>query len=158
MSAKAIRNPIHVFFPVQYSCPLFPDFVNQSTHQCNIICCSNCASFLKVVDEDYSMCIPKNTSHNFSSQSMQKLFRIAAKIGLISLQNGHMKLFLVDCEQLMHPSCTELSHPQMCMQNLIKRSVEVNTISDITRTFTFGSFKTILWILLVISGVVISFG
>ena len=37
-------------------------------------------------------------------------------------------------------------------------SVEIDTISTISRTFTFGSFKAIPWILLIISGVVILFG
>ena len=51
--------------------PFLPDFVNQLIQYCIIICSSNLPSFLKVVDEDYSMCIPKNTSHNFPSQLLR---------------------------------------------------------------------------------------
>ena len=47
-----------------------------------------------------------------------------------------------------------LMHKCVC-KILTTRSIEMDTIS---RTFTFGSFKTISWILLIIFGVVISFG
>ena len=136
----------------------------------HIICSSNLPCFLQIVDEDYSMCIPENTSyglcfsgfgefwesHDFRSQllrfrtlwctfirfsrlfspltwlrsmvvdpcfilyhkSTQKLVRIAVKICQILLQSGHTNAFMVDCEQPRYPSCTELSHAQMCMQNI----------------------------------------
>ena len=48
-----------------------PNFVNLSIQQCSIICSSNRPSFFKVVDEYYSMCIPKDTSHSFPN----RLFR-----------------------------------------------------------------------------------
>ena len=51
-------------------------------------------------------------------KSKQELFRIAVEIGQIFLQSGYTNAFLVDCEQLQHPSCTELFHAQMCMQNI----------------------------------------
>ena len=93
-------------------------------------------------------------------KSTKKLFRIAVKIGQILLPSGHTNAFLVECEQLWHPSCTELSHAQMCMQNIDHTlSWDGYDLSyNISRTFTFRSFKTIWWILLTISGVVISFG
>ena len=48
-------------------------------------------------------------------------------------------------------------HKYVC-KILTTRSIEMDTISAISRTFTFGSFKTISWILLIISGAVITFG
>ena len=54
----------------------------------------------------------------YRHKSKQKLFRIAVKIGQSLLWSGHMIAFLVDCEHSRHPSCTELSHAQMCMQNI----------------------------------------
>ena len=51
-------------------------------------------------------------------KSMQKLFRIAVKTGQILLRSDDKNAFLVDCEQSQHLSCTELSHAQMCMQNI----------------------------------------
>ena len=86
-------------------------------------------------------------------KSTQKLFQIAVKIGQILFRNGHTNAFLVDCEQSLQPSCTELSHPQCVCKILTTYSIEMDTIS---RIFTFGLFETILWILLIISGVVIS--
>ena len=50
-----------------------------------------------------------------------------------------------------------LMHKCAC-KILTTRSVEMDTISVISRNFTFGSFKTISWILLIISRAVISFG
>ena len=51
-------------------------------------------------------------------KSMQKLFRIAGKIGKILLRSGHTNEFLVDCEQSRYPYCTELFHIQICMQSI----------------------------------------
>ena len=51
-------------------------------------------------------------------KSPQKLFRTAVKIGHSLLRSGRTNPFLVDCEQQRHPFCTELSHAQMCMQNI----------------------------------------
>ena len=48
----------------------------------------------------------------------RKLFRIAVKIGQILLRSDHTNAFLVDCEQSRYPSCTGLSHAQMCMQDI----------------------------------------
>ena len=121
-----------------------------------MISSTNRPSFLKVVNEDYSTCIPKNTSRNFARrllrfrtvwctftrfnpllwtfrwfqiivvdscfihchESTQKLIRIAVTIGKILLWSNHTNAFAVDCEQSQHPSCTELSHAQMCMKNI----------------------------------------
>ena len=69
-------------------------------------------------------------------KSTQKLFRIAVKISQILLQSDQTNV----CEILT------------------TRSVEMDTILAISPISTFGSFKTISWILLTISGVVISFG
>ena len=52
------------------------------------------------------------------TQINAKLFRFAVKVGTILLPSGHTNAFLVDYEQLRHPSCTELSHAQMYMQNI----------------------------------------
>ena len=81
----------------------------------------------------------------------------AVWIGRILLRSGHTNAFLIDCEQSQHRYCTELSHAQMCMQNIDRTLSWEHTISAIPLTFTFGSFKTISWILLIISGVVTSF-
>ena len=51
-------------------------------------------------------------------KSTQKLFRIAVKIGQILLRSGYTNVFFVDREKSRHLSCTELSHAQMCMQNI----------------------------------------
>ena len=51
-------------------------------------------------------------------KSTQKLFRIGVNICQIFFWSGHTNLFLVDCEQSRHPPCIELSHAQMCMQNI----------------------------------------
>ena len=48
-----------------------PDFLNQSIQKYSIVCYSNHSFFIKVVDEDYSMCILKNTSHNFPSRLLR---------------------------------------------------------------------------------------
>ena len=159
VDAEAIRNPIHAFLLVQCS-----------------------------------MCIPKNTSHNFPSRLMrfrtfwctstrfnllfwsftwfrsilvvdpcfihrhkstQKLFQIAVKIDQILLRCGYTNAFLVDCENRgIHLRQSFLMHKCVC-KILTTRSVKMDTIS---RNFNFGSFKTISWILLIISGVMISFG
>ena len=47
---------------------------------------------------------------------------------------------------------------EICMQNIDYTLVYINTISAISRTFTFGPFKTISEILLMNSNEVISFG
>ena len=51
-------------------------------------------------------------------KSTQKLFPICFKKGQILLWSDHTKSFLVVCEQSWHPSSTELSHAQMCIQNI----------------------------------------
>ena len=127
------------------------------------------------------MCIPNNTSHNFPSQLLrfwtlwctytrfnplfwpftwfqsivvdlcfihrhnltQKLFRITVKTFQILLQRDHTNL-----------AQSFLMHKCVCII-LSTRSVEMDTIS---RTSSFGSFRKISWILLIISGVVILFG
>ena len=55
-------------------------------------------------------------------------------------------------------SIIELYHAQICMQNIDHTHIKMDTISAISRTLTFGSFKTISWILFIISAVVISVG
>ena len=54
----------------------------------------------------------------YRHRSTQKLFRIAVIIGQILLRSSHTNAFLVDCEESRHSSSTELSHAQMCMQNI----------------------------------------
>ena len=43
---------------------------------------------------------------------------ITVKMGQILLRSGHTNVFLVYYDQSRHSSCTELSHAQMCMQNI----------------------------------------
>ena len=52
-------------------------------------------------------------------KSTQKLFWTAVKRGQISLWSSHTNAFLVNCERSrQHISCTEVSHAQMCNQNI----------------------------------------
>ena len=51
-------------------------------------------------------------------KSTQQLLRIAVKIAQILLRSSHTNALLIECEQSRHLSCTELSHAQMCMQNI----------------------------------------
>ena len=77
------------------------------------------------------MCIPKNTSHSFPN----RLFRFRTLwctftrfnpqfstlftwFRGILLRSGQTNVLLLDCKQSRHSSCTELSHAQMCMQNI----------------------------------------
>ena len=53
-------------------------------------------------------------------KSTQKLFQIVVKIGQILLRSCNTNVILIDCEESRHPSCIELSHPQMCMQNIYR--------------------------------------
>ena len=68
----------------------------------------------------------------------------------------HTNAFLVDCQESRHPSCTELSHAQICLQHIdYALSCDGYDLSYLTH---FHFRVTIPWILLIISGVVISFG
>ena len=68
-----------------------------------------------------------------------------------------MRFLSIVSNRSTHLAQSFLVHECVC-KILTTRSVEMDTISAISRTFTFGSFKTISWILLIISGVVILFG
>ena len=88
----------------------------------------------------------------------QKLFLITVKLGQILLRSGHTNAFWsIVNNRGTHLAQSFLMHKCVC-KILTTRPVEMDTISAISRTFTFGSFKTISRILLIISGVVISFG
>ena len=102
------------------------------------------------------MCIPKNTSHNFPS----RLLRVWTLWCTFTRFNSLFWLFtwfrsiVIHCST--HLAESFLMHKCVC-KILTTRSVEMDTISAISRTYTFGSFKIISWILLIISGMMISF-
>ena len=74
--------------------------------------------FLVTMARCYFFCVVVDPCFIYRHKSTQKLFWIAVKIGQILLRSGHTNTFLVDCEQSRHPSCTELSHAQMCVHTL----------------------------------------
>lgn len=82
------------------------------------------------------------------------------KLGFITLKHGQTLLwiieplsFLVDCEHTRHPFSVELLHVQIWCT----RSFDIFRVSVILLNFTLRSFKIILWIVLIFSGVTTSF-
>ena len=91
-------------------------------------------------------------------KSTKKLIRIAFEIGKkFAEMVTRMRFWSSVSNRSTHLAQSFLMHKRV-YEILTIRSLEMDTLSAILRTFIFGSFETISWILLIISGVVISFG
>ena len=108
---------------------------------------------------------PKNTSHNFPSRLMRfrTLWCTFTRFNPLFWAFTWLQSKVVDpCFIHHHELISKLFCLAVKIGQILLRSgytnVTMDTIWVIARTFTFGSFKTISWILLIISGVVISFG
>ena len=103
--------------------------------------------------------MPEGKNHNIERSHSKKMVKdhMWNRQLLLGQLNKYTRFWSIVSNRGTHLAQSFLKQKYVC-KILTTCSVEMDTILAISRTFTFGSFKTISWILLIISGVVILFG